>query len=395
MSKTPIIPSWIKDFRTEGFTNIWELLPNEKHLYGTETMFGDWDAEVLILLQDFSTAGEIRRRIAVGDPNPYRHDPSIMTNRRLLQYAGPLATGDTPTTCGLLYGSALVGLLKEGEGLSAKYSKSPKVTEYTQRVLAWVTGKMPNLKVIACCGKEAWETATSTFGIGGLDWRGHLGGHVTVSAAGKEIALFCMRHPVNRDADSISGALEEWAGLARFLAGAATSAFRPTRQATRESQPTASRTRHDSASEIPMPEGRNSGKGYLDFWIEFSEYSKARGVQTPAPHDRPFMDFKIRGRGKDRYSLARPKQSHLGEGSRVTLLIDSLKEFNRLLEDKEAIERELGSTLRWEKSDGLTCHKIVCIRQFGGRKGTQEELDWFFQTLSQMRESLGGRLGIG
>jgi len=37
----PIIPNWIRDFRCPGWTNVFQLVPNNKHLYGTETLFGD------------------------------------------------------------------------------------------------------------------------------------------------------------------------------------------------------------------------------------------------------------------------------------------------------------------------------------------------------------------
>lgn len=211
MRTTPPIPTWIKNYRAPGYTNIWELLPHEKKLYGTETLFGDWDGELLILLQDFSTRQEIEQRITAGDTNPYRHDPDIKTNRRLEVCAAHFSRGLDPRTCGILYGSALVGLLKEGDSLSSGLGKWHSVLAYAQEVLAWTLGQMPAVKMVACCGKVAWETATTTHGLKGLDWRTYLERRIPVKAG--KVLLFAQRHPVNREPRSVALAGEEWESM--------------------------------------------------------------------------------------------------------------------------------------------------------------------------------------
>lgn len=227
MRATPPIPTWIKNYRAPDYTNIWELLPNEKKLYGTETLFGDWDGELLILLQDFSTRKEVARRITVGDPNPYRHDPTIRTNRRLEVLAAPFRKGGDHRTCGILYGSALVGLLKEGDSLSSGLGRWHSVLEYAQKVLLWTLGQMPNVKKVACCGKIAWETATTAHGLKGLGWRTHLERRIPVDAG--KVLLYTHRHPVNRDPASWTLALEEWESMRYPKSGQGSSLSSPPR----------------------------------------------------------------------------------------------------------------------------------------------------------------------
>jgi hypothetical protein len=210
MLSTPRIPDWIKDFRHPSYTNIWQLLPDEKKLYGTETLYGDWAGKTLVLLQDFSTRQEIERRIVGGEKNPYRHDPSIKTNRRLEILTSPLRTGIGPLDSGILYGSALVGLLKEGESLSSSLRNRNELSEYTQQVLSWVLAHMPNLKRIACCGNVAWNTAVAANGLPACDWRDHLQSGIPIENDG--VQLFALRHPVNREC-GIDQQEREWARM--------------------------------------------------------------------------------------------------------------------------------------------------------------------------------------
>ena len=81
----PDIPQSIKALRVDGYRNIFELVPNCPRLFGTETLCGDWDGEILIVAQDFSTTPEMVRRLRAGEQDPYHHDPKIPTNRNLVR----------------------------------------------------------------------------------------------------------------------------------------------------------------------------------------------------------------------------------------------------------------------------------------------------------------------
>lgn len=156
--ETPTIPDWIREFKHDGYTNVFSVLPNCKSLYGTETLYGDWAAPVLLLLKDGLPTDKLEARIARGEINPWRHaqkelgdDGGQRTNNRLAKLADRI---DTPK----LYGSATANMLCDIPGMSRKLPgfDNGELHIYLVRVLQWVVSSMPNLRVIACCGKEAW-----------------------------------------------------------------------------------------------------------------------------------------------------------------------------------------------------------------------------------------------
>ena len=90
METTPKLPDWIRGFPTNksierNFKNIYELLPNETKLYGTEALvdengvpeptwsYGNWkEAELLLLAQDASNVELIQKRRDIGHhPDPF------------------------------------------------------------------------------------------------------------------------------------------------------------------------------------------------------------------------------------------------------------------------------------------------------------------------------------
>jgi len=163
---TPPIPDWIRDFRTPNYTNIYELCPDESRLYGTESLYGDWSAEVLLLAKDFAPRCLIDDRLADGDQRPFRHEPKMKTNRMLQCYAAPF--GDR-----LLYGSALAGLLRNDGKVRGALPDRATVMPWAARVLDFTILSMPNLKSIACLGADAWDCTLRAIGISNQDWRTH------------------------------------------------------------------------------------------------------------------------------------------------------------------------------------------------------------------------------
>lgn len=215
MSAHPIIPDWIKRYRHPQYTQLWELIPDETRLYGTESMYGDWDGKLLILLQDFSTASEIRRRIAAGDPRPYRHDPMIRTNKILARLAEPFVKSRDPRSCGILYGSAFAGLLKQGESLSSPLRYRHEFIPYLTSVLKWAISQMPGVRAIACCGSVAWEVATTALDCERSGWREQLDKCQPV--VGGRLKLYALRHPVNRDPGAQQRMQAEWNAMRQDL----------------------------------------------------------------------------------------------------------------------------------------------------------------------------------
>lgn len=80
---TPPLPPWIRDARVDGYLTAHALLPDETRVYGTESLYGDWDAPVLLLAKDFAPSKILHERLASGETRPYRHEPGLRTNVRL------------------------------------------------------------------------------------------------------------------------------------------------------------------------------------------------------------------------------------------------------------------------------------------------------------------------
>jgi len=150
------VPDWIRDFRCQGWTNVFDLLPDEEHLYGTETLFGDWNSSILLLAKDWGSTSVLEEAIRDGEPRPWRHagpDDGFgwRTNRRLLDFAA-MIPGDK------LYGSAAASMLFDAPGASRElkgFYTDPLQT-FLLNVLRWVLGTMPHVEWVACLGKEAW-----------------------------------------------------------------------------------------------------------------------------------------------------------------------------------------------------------------------------------------------
>jgi hypothetical protein len=50
MRETPPLPPWITSAAVDGHENAHVLCPRETRLYGTESLYGDWDGAVLLPL---------------------------------------------------------------------------------------------------------------------------------------------------------------------------------------------------------------------------------------------------------------------------------------------------------------------------------------------------------
>ncbi len=154
---TPEIPDWIRDYRCPNgrFRNIYEYDPEETRLYGTESLFGDWDGELLVLGQNFSCTDTIEQGIDDGRYRVYAHNPAMITNRSLELYTRGI-------DCGVVYGSALAGMIKVGDSNSLLPAWS-HMRSHLCRVLRFTIENMHNLTGIACLGSVAWELCHDAF----------------------------------------------------------------------------------------------------------------------------------------------------------------------------------------------------------------------------------------
>lgn len=169
-----------------GYATAHELCPGEPRLYGTESLYGDWNGRVLLLAKDFAPSRLLRCRIRAGVHRPYRHEPEMRTNKTLIRLAGP------HEHMGLLYGSALANLLRDDGQLSGSLPNREQALAYGTEVLRYfVIENMPRLESIVCMGAEAWKCASRATGVAG-DWQEY---RDSGKRLGKLVAVF---HPAAR-----------------------------------------------------------------------------------------------------------------------------------------------------------------------------------------------------
>jgi hypothetical protein len=196
VKSTPQIPAWLYRYRHTAYTNIYEWLPGEPRVFGTESLFGDWDAEVLLLAKDYAPASIIRKRIESGDSRPYRaaeraidggRAMGVSTNENLRLLVRPIA--DIP----MLYGSAFGGLMRNDDQTSGALPAYREIlTRYAVPLLKWCIEELPRLRAIVCLGQEATETLENCFGLP-LPFRSH-GRATPFRLAGRELLAFPMYH---------------------------------------------------------------------------------------------------------------------------------------------------------------------------------------------------------
>lgn len=215
MRFTPTIPAEIRTYRSRSYTNIYQLCPDEVRLYGTESLFGDWDAELLLLAKDFAPSTLVRRRLGEGDTRPFHHTdwirdpraPGAATNRNLHRLAGRL-------DCRKLYGSALAGLLRDDDRVSGPLPDARGIGTYVRDVLRFTVTQMPNLRAIACLGEDAWRWALRTFDVANIDWSDQRESRRPIEA--KELLLFALPHP-SRMPGGTETVLADWDAMAHAM----------------------------------------------------------------------------------------------------------------------------------------------------------------------------------
>ena len=194
---------------------------NIDRFYPTETLYGDWDGEVLFLAQDALPAPTLKefindfkkRGIPISEtwvhadknnPNLKDLDKSIktggfITNQRLKKSKEKIIGSK-----GALYGSAAANMLFDDGGKNFRQAvkgfDNPLFKKYMLSVLEWVVMSMPNLKVIFCLGVPAWQVSSSFLNLDKKDRnKKNFTGEPPMRAkiGGKEIDIIASCHPTS------------------------------------------------------------------------------------------------------------------------------------------------------------------------------------------------------
>lgn len=169
--------------------NVYQLpgLENERKLFGTETMvwsdgrtvrdwsFGDWNCDLLLLMQDAAPVYGIAERVGK-HPDPFSAQNfwekpgagGAKTNKKLHELAATV-------NCRKLAGSSFIGILKppatapganeKRSDYSGPISNCPYIKKYCLDVLTWAFGKAKNLGTIACMGQKPFQFASEIFDL--------------------------------------------------------------------------------------------------------------------------------------------------------------------------------------------------------------------------------------
>ncbi|GMV24581.1 MAG: hypothetical protein AMXMBFR58_06120 [Phycisphaerae bacterium] len=190
---TPLIPSEFRRFRAQPeYTSIFEIYPDETRIYGTEDLYGDWDAEVILMAKDAGNSRNFKPREQGGLGWAWVHNPSRSTNRNLIPLAEQLPGGK-------LYASFLGPLLRNDGGESGPLFMDGRVRAFVRSLFEWTIASMPRVQTVAVLGQEAWREVVTAAGKEpeSREWKPrHLSGDpLSVSVAGKEIRLVALNHP--------------------------------------------------------------------------------------------------------------------------------------------------------------------------------------------------------
>ena len=197
-----------EDIKIDGYRNINELYKQHSQLHACETLFGDWNAEVLLLAQDpanFKTLEDLHMKYP--NLNPYHHDGKIKTNKNLFEVMQSLnrfdlGTYDIPNNknCGLYYANA-IWLLKESSGMSGAITNKKKVYEESKKTFSATLSNLPRLKIILTLGKHSFDFAMYFFENQiKTNWHNTVIERKThrVQACGRQYSLASIYHTSNR-----------------------------------------------------------------------------------------------------------------------------------------------------------------------------------------------------
>lgn len=226
MSERTRVPDWIREFSCPGWTNVFQLVRKNEYLYGTETLFGDWDSRVLLLAKDACPTSAIQEACDKGEARPWRHAQRKLGDRAGWRSDERLSDLAASIPGGKLYGSATANMLyddpRRSRALPGFYDGPLYV--HLQRVLSWVLESMPQIDWIARLGAEAWFLTCKAMGntLAASKFQEYRNARRPIGGVigKKTIRAFPLYHPAAR----VSNALMEsgWRAFAtRFNSGKA------------------------------------------------------------------------------------------------------------------------------------------------------------------------------
>jgi hypothetical protein len=148
--------------RLDGYRNINELYPQRDRLHACETLFGDFDTEVMLLAQDAANYDSLRElKECEPTKNPFRHGENVKTNVNLFGLMSPyfdLGSYSQPNSskCGLYYANA-VWLLKDTKNMSGSIVLEKEIFQRCNEVFDATISNLNKLRLIITMGEKAFQ----------------------------------------------------------------------------------------------------------------------------------------------------------------------------------------------------------------------------------------------
>lgn len=152
-----------KHVELDGYRNINELYEQDSQLHACETLFGDWNAEVMVLAQDAANFNTLKKLKDEDNKNPFRHNPTNKTNKNLYEVLSSLKRfnlgeyrNPNNRNCGLYYANA-IWLLKDSSDMSGAITNRQVAYERNYEVFLATLNNLPNLKLILTLGELSFN----------------------------------------------------------------------------------------------------------------------------------------------------------------------------------------------------------------------------------------------
>jgi len=145
------------------------LMSNQLHL--CESLFGDWNARVCLLLQDPADVDSLRKfQKETGRPI-LSHSPKVATNKRLVEWLNKFEMysqldieGRLSKSCGLYYANAVWFLKREGK-MGAPLRQRTRVIEESSEMLVTTITQLKELELIIAFGGVAYQALQNIFDL--------------------------------------------------------------------------------------------------------------------------------------------------------------------------------------------------------------------------------------
>lgn len=153
------------------YVNPNELIPMHSQLHLCESLFGDWDARVCLLMQDPADVDSLRKFHEKTGRSILSHSPFAPTNKRLVEWLSKLEMyrqidieGTHANSCGLYYANAIWFLKREG-GMSGVLKQRKLVIEKSSEILVDTFRQLEKLELIVAFGGVAYAALREIFDL--------------------------------------------------------------------------------------------------------------------------------------------------------------------------------------------------------------------------------------